>query len=188
MEERTLDFKCLTGESAKLVVINDGTHDHLHFLCNGKHLGYMQFTTCNVLFAKDAIDTVDSTTHGYVDNHIWEKYIISEAKRHIAISVDPKGKLNPKTLTYDFFDIKTITQTHLNEDFSNNSNQFLASNGVNIVSCACPEWYTTPKTLFVRGTAVSHDNDIVNVSREDALEIVEAVEEYNKKEGVNNNG
>lgn len=88
----------------------------------------------------------------------------------------------------NFIYFKIGKQTHRELDFSSSGKSFKASNGVLLKSLVSPEYDPTFNTLFVKGMDEHKDNSILKCNRAVFYLICEAITEYNKTAGVDEDG
>ena len=74
----------------------------------------------------------------------------------------------------------TITyQKYRNRNFYCNDDYYMASNGIELVSCGSPDWEDDDRVLFVRGNCPESDDAPVLINIEDIQDVIDAIEEYN---------
>ena len=90
-------------------------------------------------------------------------------------------KLECQKVFGDKVAFRIVEQTHVDRDFSDSGNQFVASNGIVLKSYESPECRSVLKSgVYLRGLSVSLDNTILCFPLADFDKIAFAVREYNK--------
>lgn len=97
-------------------------------------------------------------------------------KRHIEISV---VSIKEPTVTF-----RISWQTHREEEFTPNGNEFKSSCGYFLVSQECPEYKECRDLLYVRGLNNYADDNPVTVPLLQFAKIMQAVNEYNETNGA----
>lgn len=99
----------------------------------------------------------------------------SQQNRHIEISVE---RVEEDTVTF-----RISRQTHREEEFTPNGNEFKSSCGYFLVSQECPEYKECRDLLYVRGLNNYADDNPVTVPLLQFAKIMQAITEYNETDG-----
>jgi hypothetical protein len=99
-------------------------------------------------------------------------------------------KLRPADIHMDLFDVDgdKMYLYQVEQQTAREFRPFEASNGIIIASIIHPQFNEKTKTLYVRGTSLNSDNEIIAIPTDDVDAVFKALEEFNTYRNVENGG